>query len=333
MHTRIMAFLIGILNRGLGIAPAGLRPRLVRAKFALIANPNAGFQTDSLLIWRGGKLLHEEYRDGYDENKPHFLHSGTWAVLSALTGIAIEQGHIQGVDQKVADFYPDVEIAPGQESKRDLTVKHLLTMTTGLDDITIEDEAFWDAPDPGKAIFALPFAAAPNKALNHRIASGLSVGLLSGLLTRAVGKSVLAYANETLFGPLGITKAGWEAGENGVYSAWGLHLTSRDMLRLGQLYLNEGRFEGRQIIPAAWVAQSRPAAEGRGKRAYWDQAPYGYHFFPFEGNGFAARGYGGQYIVVDPDSNTVIVRTGTYGPELGFFRYLFPLLRMLLTGR
>lgn len=329
MHVKLMAWIVSILNFFLCLSPSGLNPRLVKAKFAVLANPVAGFHTDALLIWRDGELLHEEYQNGYDENTPHALGSVTKSVLSALIGIAAGEGRIKGADQKVIDFYPDAAIAPGQESKRDMTIAHLLNMTSGLDSAGIDD-AFWDAPDLGKAIFELPQEAAPGTKFAYL---GVTAGLLSSLLTRAVGgKSALEYANEKLFGPLGITGAQWESEADGTsWGSSGLSLKPRDMLRIGLLYLNNGSFDGKQILPAAWVSQSRPAARDP-KQEYWSRESLNYCFYAHEGTSYAARGSGGHFIVVDPDNNTVIVRTGTYGVELGFFQFILPLLRILFCG-
>ena len=331
MHVRIMAWIISVINFFLCLTPGGLQPRLVKAKFAVLSNPVAGFQTDALLIWRGGEILHEEYLNGCDENTVHDTSAITRTVLAALVGIAIDEGYIKSVDQKVVDFYPDVAIAPGQESKRDMTIGHLLAMTSGIDDTAAVDE-FWNAPDLGKVIFALPQEADPGTKPYFRSYRSATVELLSGLLTRALGgRSALEYANEKLFGPLGITNAKWESNVDGTSRCTvGLSLAPRDMLRFGLLYLNEGNFEGKQIVPAAWVRQSRPGV--RESKDYWDREAFSNHFYAHEGTSYAARGAGGQFIVIDPDNNTVIVRTGNEDAELGFFQFILPLLRILFRG-
>ena len=105
-------------------------PKVLEARYALKDFP--GSATDSLLILHKGKLVYERYAKGWDKDKPHYMASVTKSVLSALVGIAIGEGKIKGVHQKVIDFFPDAKIAPGQESKRDMTIEHLLTMTSGL---------------------------------------------------------------------------------------------------------------------------------------------------------------------------------------------------------
>ena len=333
MHIRIMAWLMSIISFFACIAPAGMQPRLMKANFAILSNSVAGFETNSLLVWRDGEVVHEAYYNGFDENTLHPVYSITRAVLKALVGIAMEEGYIESIDQRVTDFFPEVEIVPGQESKRDMTVAHLLTMTSGLD--ALSSDPVWDAPDLGAALFALPQEAAPGELIRFRSFYSATIELLSALLTRAVGgRSALAFANEHLFGPLGIANVAWEENADGTSrSTIGLSLTPRDMLRFGLLYLNEGYFEGRQIVPLSWVAQSRPETRtDSGLQTYYDRDSYRNHFAAHEGTSFAARGAGGQFIVIDPDNNTVIVRTGEYDLELGFFQFIIPLLRILVLG-
>ncbi|MCL2194667.1 MAG: beta-lactamase family protein [Oscillospiraceae bacterium] len=334
MHLHIMAWISSILVFFVGIVPVGLQPRFVAANLAMLANPVAGFETNALLIWQDDELVHETYFNGFDINTLHPVHAITRTVLKALVGIAIAQGYIEGVDQHVTDFYPEVEIAPGQESKRDMTVAHLLTMTSGLD-AHQSDHPVWSAPDIGAAIFALPQEAAPGELVRFRSYRSVTIELLSALLARAVGRSAHAYANDVLFGPLGITDVHWEALADGTSrSTIGLYLTPRDMLRFGLLYLNDGVFAGQQIIPEAWVVASRPVPRTcSGLRTYWGRDSYANAFAAHEGTSFVARGAGGQFIIIDPDNNAVTVRTGTYANELGFFQFFFPLLRMLIAPR
>jgi len=332
MHIRIMAWTMSLIGFFACFAPAGMQPRLMKAHFAILANPVAGFETNSLLVWRDGEIVREAYYNGFDENILHPVYSITRTVLKTLVGIAIDEGYIEGIDQRVTDFFPDVEIVPGQESKRDMTIEHLLTKTSGIE--AWWDDPVWYAPDLGAAIFALPQETAPGELF--RFQSGFrstTMELLSALLSRAIGgRSALEFANEHLFGPLGITNVEWESNADGTSRGTiGLELTPRDMLRFGLLYMNEGCFEGRQIVPAAWVAQSRPGPADN-RQNYWDREPFGYHFFVHEGTSFVARGAGGQFIVIDPDNNTIIVRTGELALELGFFQFILPLLRILLCG-
>ena len=266
--------------------------------------------TDSLLVLRHGKLVYENYFNGYDENKPHELWSITKSFTSALTGIAIGDGLIEGLDQKVIDFFPDAVIAPGQESKRDMTVGHLLTMTSGLD-----TKGKWSAckgaDDFALRAFELPQANPPGKQYYY---DDIAPSILLGMIARASGKNVLDYANEKLFGPIGITSARWDTTDDGLpIGAFGLALTPRDMLRFGYLYLNEGRWEDRQIIPREWVLQTPPKTlnpRGYGLM-FWNN-----RWDLFQGF-YEANGADGQFISVYPSLDMVVVRTGD-DPSFGY---------------
>jgi len=297
-----------------GVSP--LIPPLLRARYFL---KHAGTTaTDSLLILHKGKLVYENYAAGCDKDTPHFLASASKSVLSALVGIAIGEGKIKGVDDKVVDYFPEARKLPGwQESKADMTVEHLLTMTSGLPgDGDRADLEWWDASaspgeanDTGLASFLAPQQAKPGE--RYAYSTGAGCQALACLVSRAVGKNLFAYAKEKLFGPLGMASVTWDAPADGRnYGGMGVRMTPRDMLRFGYLYLNNGRWEDKQIFPAWWAAQSGP----RGK----NPLAYGRLFmncgiFPFSSS-FEAAGAMGQYICILPEQDMVVVRTGSAGP-------------------
>ena len=297
--------------------PPGLGP-LMETAFALKGIPHGGPKTDGLLVLHRGKIIYERYDEAWDADKPHYMFSVTKAVVSALVGVAIQEGKIKDVDQKVIDFFPDAKIAAGQESKRDMTIEHLLTMNSGLpgDDDDFSDWPVWweanaspgEAFDTGKAAFELPQQAAPGK--RHAYSSGPSMQVLACLVSRAVKKNLFAYAKEKLFKPLGMTSVTWDAAPDGRnYGGFGLSMTPRDMARFGYLYLNHGRWENKQIIPAEYVAQSAPHSKSiRGYgRLFWN-----FSLLPFDSS-YEANGTFHQFIGILPEFDTVIVRTGEMG--------------------
>jgi len=272
-----------------------------------------GHKNESLLVLHRGKIVYENYAEGWNKDSPHFMASVTKSFLSALVGIAIGEGYIEGVDQKVIEFYPDAAIAPGQESKRDMTIEHLLTMTSGLpgdsDQYDWENWCWWDAGDAGRVAFETPQMTAPGKRYSY--SSGPSCQTLAGIVSRATGKNLFAYANEKLFEPLGMKSVEWDAAADGSnFGGYGLSMTPRDMARFGYLYLNNGRWEDKQIIPAQWVAVTPPKSKAL--------KAYGYLFWnfpllPFDSS-YEANGAFGQYIEILPAWDMVIVRTGFQGP-------------------
>ena len=291
--------------------PAGLWPPALEAAMMYKGLFNINLFNDSVLVLYRGRLVYENYAAGWDKDTPHFMASVTKSVVSALVGIAIGEGKIKGVDDKVADYFPEARAMPGwQACKEDMTVEHLLTMTSGLPDGRYAaDDKWWEAGDTGLASFLAPQVTAPGERFAYN--SGAGMQTLACLVSRAVEKNLFAYAKEKLFGPLGMASVAWDAPADGRnYGGLGLHMTPRDMLRFGYLYLNYGRWEDEQIFPAWWAAQSgplgkRPHAYGR---LFWN-----YDLSPFDSS-YEAQGAMGQYICILPERDTVIVRTGSAGP-------------------
>jgi len=260
-------------------------------------------ENDSLLVLHRGRLVYEHYGENEGRDSLFPIYSCTKTVLAALVGIALKEGYIDSVDQKVTDFYPDAVIAPGQESKRDMTVRHLLTMTSGLPaDLEAHFDDCMGAPDVGKAAFETPQAAAPGEKWLYSSYPGMQC--LGGIIERRTGRSLYDYAQEKLFGPLGITSVVWEHLSDGSSTAgYGIQMTARDMLRFGHLYLNDGQWDGLRILPEGWVAQSKPGSNGYGYLI----CDYGDDWFL--GGSYEARGHGGQWITICFKRDLVIART------------------------
>jgi len=294
-------------------APRGFRPLLTELFLVGRGITNGNVFNDSVLVLHKGELIYERHARGWDKDTPHQMYSVTKSVLSALVGIAIAEGKLSGVDQKVVDILKNITIAPGQEAKRDITIEHLLTQTSGLpgdSDDEANAVAWWDAKDSGKAAFEMPQVARPGERFAY--SSGPGMQTLAALLTNAVGENLFSYAKRKLFGPLGMNSVLWDAAADGVnYGGFGFSMSPRDMLRLGYLYLNEGKWNGKRILPAGYVEAGKP-------RPLLGET-YGYAFWNSFGNGrypgsYHASGSFGNFIFIMPGEDTVIVRTGSAGP-------------------
>jgi len=284
-----------------------------------------GSRTDSLLVLHKGRLVYERYADGWDADTPHNMYSVTKSFTSALAGVAVGDGYIDGPGQRVIDFFPEAAGLPGwEESKRDMTVEQLLTMTSG---IVCDTEESWNRLGPGTAdcalaAFLLPQRYAPGTKYAY---DGAAPQILMGVIARATGQDPLEYASEKLLRPLGLASADWECWDDGLPSAgFGLWLTPRDMLRFGYLYLNHGRWEDAQIVPADWAAITPPRSKAI--------KSYGLMFrntplLPF-GSGFMASGAFGQYIEILPALDLVIARTGSQGPVDDFIHRIQNLFKL-----
>jgi len=261
----------------------------------------------SVIISRKGKRIAEEYfREGYRE-KPHNLKSASKSLLSALVGIAVEEGFFK-LDQPIRELLPYGKIFKDPRKAR-ITVRHLLTMTSGLVPTSYQTYNAWiSKKDWVKAALDRPMVAEPGATFQY---STGNTHILSGILTAVTGVSTSVYAERKLFKPMGIQLKGWDTDPNGVpLGGNNLSLLPVDMVKLGQLYLDGGRFGSRQILPKWWVEETIRTTSLGDHDVYGD---YGYLWYTRPGgtDAFTAVGFGGQYIYVSPPDNCVIVITST----------------------
>lgn len=256
--------------------------------------------------------------------------SCTKSVISALIGIAIQEGYIQDVDQPVIDFFPDLEIENLDDLKRSLTLEHLLMMASGMD---AHDSWQYDwlglaqmqASDDW-VHFALnrPMIEIPGTRWEY---SNQASTILSGIIQETTGMTAYDYAYDRLFVPLGIPDVEWEIDPQGVTVGYkGLWMTPREMAKFGYLYLNDGWWDGQQLVPAEWVRESQ---QDRFDDPYQN---YGYQWWVNPGlNYFTAVGYSDQRIFVLPEQDMVVVVTSPISntdsggmPEELLFNYILP---------
>jgi CubicO group peptidase (beta-lactamase class C family) len=286
----------------------------------------------SLLVVRNGRVVADESFAGAGLNdRPHDVKSASKSLLSALVGIAIERGAIAGVDATVGDLLPGY--ARGlPEAKRAITLGDLLAMESGLASTSGEHYGAWVAHgDWTAAALARPLEGEPGAGYTYSTGNS---HLVSAILTEATGRSTLELARETLLGPLGVEVSSWERAPEGYYFGGNsFEVTPRDLARFGQLYLQDGRWGDRQVVPAEWVERStRRHAEGWPDR----YGAYGYLWWlppddPWES--FAAIGYGGQLLYVVPELEMLAVLTATHeGKGADWDRETFAILRDSVFG-
>jgi CubicO group peptidase (beta-lactamase class C family) len=285
---------------------------------------------DSVLVMRNGNLVLEEYRNGYNRERKHHMQSATKSVSSMLIGIAIQEGFLDNVDQKVADLLPGYTIDLTDTRKQELTLEHLLTMSDGLDwhelDFPYADPRntlgqMWSSLDAVQHVLDQPMARQPGEAWAYN--SGTSI-LLGGILEQATGRDPLTFAQEYLFSPLGIEDVEWhKTTGNHYHTDGGLYLRPRDMARLGYLMLRGGTWDGKEILSEQWVTRSTQAYFPVGNGKF-----YGYQWWVLEEGIFAAHGHYEQLIYVVPEAELVVVFTGNIpddmlAPTDGlFYRYI-----------
>lgn len=275
----------------------------------------------SILIVRYGKLVLEEYLRNYSAGKLHTLQSVSKSFTSALIGIAIEKGEIKGVDERILDFFTDIIDIENMDSKKvSIKLEDLLTMRSGTD----YHEGYSGSPhdklnslDRGWDRFYLNRPMIHEPGSNFQYDSG-GVILMSSMLKKRTGQHADGYAQKYLFNPLEITRVRWFKNREGhPHTGGGLHLLPQDMAKFGLLYLNDGEWQGTQVVPAHWVRKSiqkhvdfrrqTPGVVGYGY-LWWIMSP------DPDGAGkeyiYAAMGFRAQYIFVIPEHDMVVVVTG-----------------------
>lgn len=289
----------------------------------------------SLLVVQAGQPVLERYYNGMTASRAANLKSVSKTLLSPLVGIAIRDGYLSGPAQPVAEVLGP-RLNDGLElEKRSITLEHLLTMTAGLESTSFENYGGWVASRNWvRNALARPLRCAPGTCWGY---STGNTHLISAALTQATGKSTLAYAREVLFEPLGIDLAPWDRDPQGIYLGGNnMRLRPRELLAIGQLYLDRGRHDGRQLVPEEWIDASwHPRAVSP-----WNRNDYGYLWWSREAGGervFFAWGYGGQFLFVIPRLGAAVVVTSTLSGrrERGHNRdvhrllasYLVPVLR------
>jgi len=288
----------------------------------------------SVLVVRHGRLVADRsFGDPGLNSEPHNLKSASKSLLSALVGIGLDRGVFgeAGLQATLADLLPDYA-RDLPEEKRRITLENLLTMESGLRSTSRERYGAWVAHDDWvAAALAEPMVATPGTEYDY---STGDTHLISAILTEATGKSALELAREWLMRPIGGDVDSWDRSPEG-YSFGGnnLRMTPRDLARLGQLYLQGGRWHGRQIVPSSWVGTSTARHATGWPERY---GAYGYLWWiprddPWES--YAAIGYGGQFLYVVPELDMLVVVTSTLESKgADWDRQAFRILRDHLFG-
>lgn len=273
---------------------------------------------NGIVVVKNGHIAYERYFNGYGPDDTHHVTSVTKSIISALIGIAIDERYIENVDQKVLDFFPEYVPDSADLQKREITIRHLLTMTAPY---PFED---WHEPldrmcmQPDWVKYILDMLGQKGSIGTFKYSTA-GAHLLSTIITRSTGKSAREFANERLFRPIGMKEIpdhemkafgfddlfgknvkGWVKDPNGNSTGgWGLTLTPRDMARFGFLYLNHGIWDNNQIISKTWIDESTAMNLNK----------YGYLWWLREDDGvfaYLALGDGGNVICCVPEKDLII---------------------------
>jgi len=284
---------------------------------------------NGLLIIRNGYIVLEANGYAYDATDKRNIYSCSKSVSSALIGIALDQGHVESVHQPILEFFPKKIPQKQRDLKHDITLQHLLTMSTGL---KCRDSYLYQwrglhqmeaRSDWVQFFLDLPLVEEPGTRFEYCNANSF---LLSAIVQQQTHMNTLEFAKQNLFEPLGITDVSWPSNPQGITLGYSqLHLQPRDMAKIGYLYLHQGNWDKKQLISSQWIRESTR----KHVAATWI-ADYGYQWWVIKPGVFTALGHDGQYIIVVPEKNIVVVFTSsliakdTWGPMGLLFAYILP---------
>lgn len=313
-------FVCAQINFELKNPDANLLKKLNSADSAIVANEFG--DVHSLLVIKKGELIFEKYYKGWHMDSLHQLQSATKSVISTLMGCAIQQGYIKNINQSIYDYY---SYTVKDELKKNITIEHLLTQQHGLkwnegawtDTTNSWRKVLSSEGDWYNRILEFPMDTISGKKFVY---SNAAPTLVSGIIQNATKIQIDSFAIKYLFYPLAIKKYWFWQGNKGPKNNGMalLALTSRDMAKIGQLYLQKGKWENKQIIPESFVnaaiSNKVKSVEGNGVYSSYD---YGYFWWSnptwretnASANIYLARGAGGQNIIVWPEQEVVIVIT------------------------
>lgn len=305
---------------------------ILKTKMEKIINSSYG-NIGGIVVLKNGETLYEKYFNECTTDSTFHVFSVTKSIISILIGIAIDKGYIKSIDQKVLDFFHDYEVKRGEKTIQNVTLNDMLTMTAPYK-YKSEPYAEYFASD-NWVNSALDLLGGRGKIGEFRYAPLIGPDIFSGILVKTTGQSVLDFATEYLFSPLRITVggnvvfhneeeqlafykaknvSGWVADRNGVNTAgWGLNLTTSSMAKIGQLYLDEGVWNGKQIVSSGWINES---TKEHSRCNEWNLS-YGYLWWIIDAkeHAYAAMGDGGNVIYVNAKKRTVVAIASFFMPH------------------
>ena len=269
----------------------------------------------SYMLIRHGKVISEAWWKPYAADKVHSMYSVSKSWTSTAIGFAVAEKRLS-VQDKVISFFPEYSDLKDKPFIQDLRVQDLLTMSVGHEKEPLRSVIVMQ-PDWIRGFLNHPIVAKPGTKFLYNT---LATYMLSAIIQKVTGETTLAYLKPRLLDPLHITGIDWESDQKGInVGGWGIRVKTEDMAKLGLLYLNKGKFEGKQILPAAWVEEAtskhidqEPDAttekRATGQYADWIQG-YGYQFWRSRHNSFRGDGAYGQYILMMPEQDAVLIIT------------------------
>lgn len=286
--------------------------------------------TTGIVVLKDGAKVYEQYFNGCNENSKIHIYSVTKSIVSILIGIAIDKGYINSVEQKVLEFFPDYQVKKREKTIQNITLKHLLTMSAPYKYRLPPYIKYFKSKD--WINFSLNLLGGKKPIGEFKYTPLIGPDILSGILIKTTGQSVLQFATKNLFEPLGIEVknniifnsakeqmafnqstdvSGWVVDLMGTNSTgWGLTLSAREMVKIGQLFLDDGKVSGKQIVSSSWLKESTCV------HSIWQKQnlSYGYLWWIIDeqDHACAAMGDGGNVIYFNPANNIVVGISGLF---------------------
>jgi CubicO group peptidase (beta-lactamase class C family) len=273
---------------------------------------------NSLLIIRNGYLVTEAYFNPYHKNTQQFVWSSSKSISSVLIGVALREGLIKDIRQRVLDIFPEGDFTGLDERQKALTIEDLLSIYAGKGkEYSWQNSGGFQSGDSSEVMLE-----SNAQLLVKRLISDVSGNyeniskVFEAIIQKSSRKKVFDYARDHLFKPIGITNIGWPANKGRIdWDAGEIYITPRDMARYGYLYLRRGIWNGKRLVPAGWVKISPKERIHRIWNPCLPTDTYGCHYW-IEPYGFSIRGLGGQYILALPNLDIVLVFTGSASGDL-----------------
>lgn len=267
----------------------------------------SGLELHSLMLMRRGHVIAEGWWTPYAASNPHLLYSLSKSFTSTAAGFAIQEGYF-GLDDSVLTFFPEEAPTPSSPHLTEMRVRDLLTMTTGHETDTLGPMVMQPEGNWVKGFLEQPVERAPG---THFVYNSGATYMVSAIVQKTTGQTLLEYLEPRLFKPLGIVNPIWQSCPRGINTGgWGLSLKTEEIARFGQFYLQNGQWNGEQLLSPEWVetATSAQVPNGDNIEADWSQG-YGFQFWRCRNNAYRGDGAFGQFCVVMPDQEAVVAIT------------------------
>ena len=260
----------------------------------------------SFILMRHGQIAAQGWWNPFQPESPHMLFSLSKSFTSTAIGIAQAEG-LLSINDKVISFFPDRAPDTPSQNLRAMRIRDLLTMNTGHN----EDATGRMTKDTISWIKGFLSLSVEHKPGTHFVYNSAATYMLSAIIQKVTGKKLIEYLTPRLFEPLGIQHPTWESSREGInVGGWGLKVRTKDIASLGQLYLQKGMWQGKQLIPTAWVeeATTKQTSNGSNPESDWEQG-YGYQFWMCRYGLYRGDGAFGQYCIVFPKQDAVLAIT------------------------